>query len=88
MTAYRTCEPAISRLPTRLSASRKKRLHRWMFHDLIQQPLETLSHPTLQGPEGHIAPRDLKYIGSYNWIDAPTPTIIVPGQSIVLPVLG
>jgi len=80
---HRTCESVTRRLPTKLPTSRKKRPHRRLFQDLIKQPLETVSHPALQGTEGHIAPKHLKYIGSYNWIDASTPTIIVPGQSIV-----
>ena len=87
-TVYRTCESAISHLLFKPSTPRKERLYRRMFYDLIKQPLETVSPPALQGTERHIVPKDLKYIGSYNWIDAPTPTIIVPGQSIVLPVLG
>lgn len=79
---YRTCESATSRLPTRPStALRKARLYRSMLHDLTEQSLGTVSPPALQGTERHIMPKDLKYIGSYNWIDAPTPTIIVPGQS-------
>ena len=59
-----------------------------MFYDLTKKPLESVPPPTLQGTEGHIVPKDLKYIGSYNWTDAPSPTIIVPGQSIALLILG
>lgn len=81
----RTRESAISRLPTMFRTPRQERINRWMFHDLVEPPLETVSHPALQGTEEHIVPRGLKCIGSYNWIDAPTPTIIVPGQSIVFP---
>lgn len=76
---YRTCESSIGRLPT----PRKERLRRWMLRHLIKSPLETISPPVLQGTEGHIVPKHLRYIGSYNWIDAPTPTIIVPGQSAI-----
>ncbi|KAF9778716.1 hypothetical protein BJ322DRAFT_1114053 [Thelephora terrestris] len=76
---YRTCESSLGRLPTKLPTPRTKRLHRWMFSDLLKHPLEIVSPPALQGIEKHIAPKHLKYIGSYNWIDAPTPTIIVPG---------
>ena len=56
-----------------------------MFDDLIKLPLEAVPPPVLRGFEGHIVPKDLRYIGSYNWIDAPTPTIIVPGQTIISP---
>ena len=87
-TTYRTCGSVVTRLPTKFQTPRKERINQWMFHDLIKQPLETVSHPALQGTEEHIVPKGLKYIGSYNWIDAPTPTIVVPGQSVVLPVLG
>lgn len=85
-TAYRTCESVVTRPQTKFRIPRKERINQWMLHDLIKQPLETISHPALQGTEGHIVPQGLKYIGSYNWIDVPTPTIIVPGQSAVLPV--
>lgn len=87
-TVYRTCKSTTNRLPLKPPASRKKRLYRWMLCDLVEKPLETVSPPALQGTEGHIVPRGLKYLGSYNWTDAPKPTIIVPGQSIVPPVLG
>jgi hypothetical protein len=50
-----------------------------MFEDLAKKPLGTVPTPALQGTEGHIVPKDLRYIGSYNWIDASTPTIVVPG---------
>ena len=55
-----------------------------MKHDpssgLIQAVLETLSPPTLEGSERDIVPEDVVYVGSYNWVDSPNPTIIVPGQ--------
>ena len=44
--------------------------------------LETIPLPTLEGSEEDIAPKDLVYIGSYNWVDSPKPTIVVPGQRI------
>ena len=46
---------------------------------LIKDVLETLSPLTLEGSERDIVPEDLVYIGSYNWVDSPTPTIVVPG---------
>lgn len=86
--AYRTCASATSHLSVKFRVPREQRIQRWIFQDLIKQPLETVSHPALQGTEGHIVPKDLEYIGSYNWIDAPRPTIIVPGQSVVSAVVG
>lgn len=77
-TAYRACETAITRLPTKLPTPREMRLRR-MFEDLAKKPLGTVPTPALQGTEGHIVPKDLRYIGSYNWTDASTPTIVVPG---------
>jgi hypothetical protein len=47
---------------------------------LLMGVLETLSPPILEGSERDIVPEDLTYIGSYNWVDSPKPTIIVPGQ--------
>ena len=44
--------------------------------------LETIPLPTLEGSEEDIVPKDLIYIGSYNWVDSPKPTIVVPGQRI------
>ena len=44
--------------------------------------LETIPLPTLEGSEEDIVPKDLVYIGSYNWVDSPKPTIVVPGQRI------
>jgi hypothetical protein len=77
-----TCETPITRLLTKSPLPRKKRLHGLMLSGLVKPPLKIIP-PTLQGIESHIVPNDLKYIGSYNWIDASTSTIIVPGQSII-----
>jgi hypothetical protein len=59
-----------------------------MFDDLVKQPLESVPPLALQGVEGYIVPKGLRYIGSYNWIDASIPTIIVPGQWISSSALG
>ena len=47
---------------------------------LIEAVLETLSLPTLEGFERDIVPKDVVYLGSYNWVESQNPTIIVPGQ--------
>ena len=68
-----------------LPAARKKR-KRNPTSGLLKDVLETLSPPVLEGSERDIVPKDLVYIGSYNWVDSPNPTIIVPGQLISLSV--
>ena len=47
---------------------------------LLKGVVETIPPPILDGSEEHIVPEDLMYIGSYNWVDSPNPTMIVPGQ--------
>ena len=64
--------------------TRKKR-KRNPISGLQKEVLETLSPPVLEGSERDIVPEGLVYIGSYNWVDSPSPTIIVPGQLISLP---
>lgn len=52
---------------------------------LVPTALQTLSRPqTTNTPQSGTAiqPEKLKYIGSYNWVDEVTPTIIVPGTFI------
>ena len=46
---------------------------------LLKDVLETISPPMLEGSERYIIPENLISIGSYNWIEAPDPTILVPG---------
>jgi len=46
---------------------------------LLKDVLETFSPPVLEGSERYVVPEDLVYIGSYNWVETPNPTIIVPG---------
>lgn len=47
--------------------------------DLPSTPLQQLSK-TFSGYEKGIEIKDLECIGSYNWVEATQPTIIVPGQ--------
>lgn len=47
---------------------------------LVKGVVEILSPPTLDGSEMDAVPEDLVYIGSYNWVHLPSPTIVVPGQ--------
>lgn len=75
----RTCESSVNRLPATFLSRRKDRLYRWMLGGLVKQPLVTVSSPALQGIEGCIVPKGLRYIGSYNWVETPAPTVVVLG---------
>jgi hypothetical protein len=68
-----------TRPPTERSGSRKNR-KRDPTSGLLKGVVETIAPPILEGSEKDIVPEDLTYIGSYNWVDSPNPTIIVPGQ--------
>lgn len=70
--------------PSKRSVARKNRKND-PTSGLLKEVLETVSLPTLEGYERDIVPEDLVYIGSYNWVDSPKPTIIVPGQWGVAP---
>ena len=65
--------------PTRPSGAQRKNKHN-PTSGLLEDVVETLSPPILEGSEGDVVPEDLAYIGSYNWVDSPNPTIVVPGQ--------
>ena len=44
--------------------------------------LETIPPPArLSAPE-HVPIENARYVASYNWLDTPEPTIVVPGTSI------
>ena len=58
--------------------SRRKRKYN-PTSGLLKDVLETISPPVLEGSEKDVVPEDVVYIGSYNWVNSPTPTIIVPG---------
>ena len=64
--------------PNKSPGSRKKRKYN-PTSGLLKDVLETISPPILEGSEGDIVLDDLVYIGSYNWVDSPEPTIVVPG---------
>ncbi|CCL99525.1 uncharacterized protein FIBRA_01543 [Fibroporia radiculosa] len=61
--------PAFSSLP----------LERPLTEGLASTPFKTFAKPTDPGGKA-IAPQNLEYIGSYNWVNATKPTIIVPGS--------
>ncbi|KAK0199528.1 hypothetical protein DFS33DRAFT_1268355 [Desarmillaria ectypa] len=45
---------------------------------LTENPISTLTVPAED--EEVVAIKDVRYIGSYNWVDDPSPTILVPGS--------
>lgn len=52
-----------------------------LYEGLNKQSTETISKPPLEKQPGQdLQPKDLAYIGSYNWIEATVPSIIVPGE--------
>jgi len=65
--------------PQKRPGARKKRKYN-PSSGLIKVVLETLSPPTLDGSERAIVLKDVVYIGSYNWVNSPNPTIVVPGS--------
>ena len=53
-----------------------------LYEGLNKESTEVMSKPVLnhRSPEQDIQPKNLTYIGSYNWIESTVPTIIVPGE--------
>ena len=53
-----------------------------LHEGLNKESTEVISRPVLryQTPEQDIQPKNLMYLGSYNWIEATVPSIIVPGE--------
>ncbi|KAJ6474409.1 hypothetical protein C8R47DRAFT_1144045 [Mycena vitilis] len=51
-----------------------------IMEGLHPTPLQTINVPTVPPTAKVVAVTDLQSIGSYNWKNAPTPTIIVPGS--------
>ncbi|KAK0448474.1 uncharacterized protein EV420DRAFT_1275698 [Desarmillaria tabescens] len=67
----------VSGCSTTTKKSHKKK-KREITNGLNAEPIATLTVPPVDGP--NVAIRDPKYIGSYNWVDSPSPTILVPGS--------
>ena len=56
-----------------------------LMSGLHGEAIQAISKPQVDAASaGVIRPENVKYIGSYNWVDEASPTIIVPGTSIVL----
>ena len=47
---------------------------------LLPSPIQTVTKPSASADDDEVKVNDLKYIGSYNWVEAQKPTIIVPGK--------
>ncbi|KNZ78252.1 hypothetical protein J132_01231 [Termitomyces sp. J132] len=47
---------------------------------LSSSPLQTILKLSTYSSDQEVKITDFQYVGSYNWIDKPTPTIIVPGS--------
>ena len=52
-----------------------------LYEGLEKVAVETITKLSLdlRAPEQDLQPKNLIYLGSYNWIEATTPSIIVPG---------
>ncbi|KAF8073568.1 hypothetical protein FPV67DRAFT_1478431 [Lyophyllum atratum] len=53
---------------------------RHILEGLSETPLQTITKPPSGSSDAEVKVTDLQYVGSYNWLDKPTPTIIVPGS--------
>ncbi|SJL11902.1 uncharacterized protein ARMOST_15316 [Armillaria ostoyae] len=62
---------------TTTNRNRNKKKKREITDGLSADPVTTLTVPL---STGKVAIRDPKCIGSYNWVDSPSPTILVPGS--------
>lgn len=52
-----------------------------LMEGLRSVAIRTLSKPQVDVHTGNaVKPENVKYIGSYNWVEESTPTIIVPGM--------
>lgn len=57
---------------------------REMKEGLDLAPLKTLTKPTVASATA-LQLKNIAYVGSYNWIEATKPTIIVPGAHVADP---
>ncbi|KAK0199533.1 hypothetical protein DFS33DRAFT_1400594 [Desarmillaria ectypa] len=57
---------------------RNHKKKREITNGLNADPIASLTVPSVDGK--NVAIKDPKYIGSYNWVDSPSPTILVPGS--------
>ena len=51
------------------------------YEGLNKRSTEVISRPTPEYMPGqNLQPKNITYLGSYNWIEATVPSIIVPGE--------
>lgn len=55
-----------------------------ILEGLLPSPVQTIEKPAACADADEIRVRDLKYIGSYNWVESQKPTIIVPGKDVFI----
>ncbi|KAF5382621.1 hypothetical protein D9615_002760 [Tricholomella constricta] len=53
---------------------------RHILEGLSTSPLQTISKLSPKSSDKELNITELQYVGSYNWVEKPTPTIIVPGS--------
>ncbi|RDB14674.1 hypothetical protein Hypma_016260 [Hypsizygus marmoreus] len=51
-----------------------------ILQGLAKSPLQTVARPPTPSTDKEIKITNLHYAGSYNWVEKPSPTIIVPGS--------
>lgn len=79
---YRTGPPHRGRTLNAYERARPNPNGRDLYEGLNKESTEVVSKPTLdyRAPGQDIQPKNLTYLGSYNWIEATVPSIIVPGE--------
>jgi hypothetical protein len=50
-------------------------------------PIQTIAVPNADSEQEDVAVTNCKYIGSYNWIKGETPTILVPGNFLIIDIV-
>jgi hypothetical protein len=50
-------------------------------------PIQTIAVPDADSEQEDVTVTNCKYIGSYNWIKGETPTILVPGNFLVIDIV-
>lgn len=55
-----------------------------ILEGLSAEPTRSITKPEVDIDDDDIRIKNLKFVGSYNWIDSRKPTIIVPGELAAL----
>ena len=51
-----------------------------ILEGLKSTAIQSVTKPSATRGVGSVEARDVKFVGSYNWVDAVKPTMIVPGK--------